>query len=146
MRFLAAFALTLLLASQSGEQMIHDVGFLDNGITASLEQLVICQELMGWIRRYLPGLEINEETLALDVVHEVGSDGTFMEMEHTARHCRDDWYPELLDRNAYDRWAAEGGLTLRDRAKQKVDEILEGFTPKPIPKAVEKAWDKVMER
>ena len=139
-------ALTLLLASLSGEQMIHDVGYMENGLTASLQQLVICDELIDWVRYYLRGLEINEDTLALDVIHEVGPDGQFMKMEHTARHCRDDWYPELFDRNGYDRWAEEGGLTLQDRARERVDEILNGYVPKPIPDRVKGAWDGIADR
>ena len=139
-------ALTLLLASLSGEGMIHDVGYMDNGLTASLQQLVICDELIDWVRYYLRGLEINEDTLALDVIHEVGPDGQFMEMQHTALHCRDDWYPELFDRNGYDRWAEEGGLTLQDRAGKKVEEILEGYTPRPIPEKVKQAWEDIIDR
>jgi len=138
-------ALTLLLASLSGEQLIHDVGYLNNGSTASLEQLVICHEIIGWIKRFLPGLEINEDTLALDVIHQVGPDGNFLEMEHTALHCRDDWYPELLDRQSYDDWTNEGSPTLRSRAKQKVDDILASYTPRPIPPKIERAWEQIIE-
>jgi trimethylamine--corrinoid protein Co-methyltransferase len=137
--------LTLLLASLSGEQLIHDVGYLDNGLTASLEQLVICHEIIGWIKGFLPGLEISEDTLALDLIHQVGADGNFLEMEHTALHCRDDWYPQLLDRQSYDDWANEGSPTLRSRAKQKVDEILASYTPRPIPLKIEQAWAQIIE-
>lgn len=139
-------ALTLLLASLSGEQLIHDVGYLDNGLTGSLEQLVICHEIIGWVRRFLPGLDINAETLALDVIHQVGPDRQFVEAEHTARHCRDDWYPQLLNRQRYENWAADGSPTLRSRARQKVDEILTAYTPRPIPKEVEQAWAQIVER
>ncbi len=137
-------ALTLLSATLSGEQLIHDVGYLDNAATASLEQLVICYEIIGWVKRFLPGLKINADTLALDVIHEVGPDGQFLEMEHTALHCRDDWYPELLDRQSYDDWASEGSPTLRSRAKRQVDEILASYTPRPIPKEIERAWAKII--
>jgi trimethylamine--corrinoid protein Co-methyltransferase len=137
-------SLTLLLASLSGEQLIHDVGYLDNGLTGSLEQLVICNELIGWIRHFLPGLEINDDTLALDVIHAVGPDGGYLGEPHTAKHCRDDWYPRLLERRGFDDWAADGGRTLRDRAKQRVDEILAAHTPRPIPTDVKQAWDQVL--
>lgn len=137
-------SLTLLLAALSGEQLIHDVGHLDNAATASLEQVVICHEIIGWIKQFLPGLNINADTLALDLIHEVGPDGQFLEMEHTAIHCRDDWYPELLDRQSYEDWANEGSPTLRSRAKRKVDEILAAYTPRPIPKEIERAWTKII--
>jgi len=138
-------ALTLLLASLSGEQIIHDVGYLDNGLTGSLEQLVICNELIGWVRRFLPGLEINEDTLALDVIHTVGPDGQYLGQAHTKQHCRDDWYPPLLERRGYEDWARDGGQTLRQRAKQRVEEILAAYTPRPIPSDVRQAWDRIMD-
>ena len=133
-------ALTAILASLSGEQLIHDVGYLDNGLTASLEQLVICDQILGWVRNYLPGLEINEETLALDVIHEVGTDGQYLDTAHTARHFRDDWYPSMLDRRGHDAWAADGGTTLRSRAKQQVDEILADYVPPPLNEGTRQAW------
>jgi trimethylamine--corrinoid protein Co-methyltransferase len=139
-------ALTLLQASLSGEGLIHDVGYLDNGLTGSLEQLVICNEIIGWVRHFLPGLEINADTLALDVIDKVGPDGQYLGEPHTARHSRDDWYPSLLDRRSHDDWAADGGLTLRSRARQRVDEILQGYAPRPIPADVVKAWDRIIER
>ena len=139
-------AMTLLLASLSGEQLIHDVGYLDNGLTGSLEQLVICHEIIGWVRHFLPGLEISEDTLALDVIHEVGPNGQFLSTRHTAIHCRDDYYPELLDRHGHDDWAAQGSPTLRSRARQKVDDILAGYTPHPISREIQQAWARIVER
>jgi trimethylamine--corrinoid protein Co-methyltransferase len=138
-------ALTLLQASLAGEQMIHDVGYLDNGLTASLEQLVICHEIIGWVQRYLPGLEINDDTLAVDLVHETGPDGHFLGSHHATRHCRNDWYPELLDRQGHDDWAAQGGTDLRTRAKRKVEDILEGYSPRPIGAGVLREWDRIIE-
>jgi len=137
-------ALTLITAALSGEQLIHDVGFLDNGITGSLEQLVICQDMIGWVKSFLPGLTIDAETLALDVVEEIGPDGDFLEATHTAKHCREDWRPALLDRHVHADWAAEGSPTLRDRAKARVAELLAGHKPRPIAPAVRKAWEKVL--
>ena len=137
-------ALTLLEATLAGEQLIHDVGYMNNGLTGSFEQVVICHEMIGWIKAYLPGLQITKETLALDVIEKAGDDGEFMASEHTARHCREDWYPELLDRGDYDTWVAAGAKTLRKKARAKVDELLAAFKPKPIPASVQQTWDGII--
>ncbi len=139
-------ALTLLEATLGGSQLIHDIGFMNNGATGSLEQLVICSEIIGWIDHYRPGLEIDAETLALDVIDEVAPDGEFLETEHTLRHVREDWYPDLLDRQGYDAWVAQGGLDLREKARRKVDEILGAFEPYTISSDVSNAWDQIMEK
>ena len=137
-------ALTLLEATLGGSQLIHDVGFMNNGATGSLEQLVICHEIIGWIKHYLPGLRIDAETLALDLVDEIGPDGEFLGTEHTVRHVREDWYPELLDRQGRDAWVAQGGLDLLEKARHKVDEILEAYEPCVIPSDVREAWDAII--
>ena len=137
-------ALTLLEATLGGSQLIHDVGFMDNGATGSLAQLVICHEIIGWIKHYLPGLEIDAETLALDLVDEIGPGGEFLGTQHTVRHLREDWYPELLDRQGRDAWAAEGELDLRSRARRKVEQVLQASEPYVIPRELEQAWDDIV--
>ena len=118
-------AITLLTSTLAGAGLIHDVGYMDNGTTGALDQLVICHEIIGWVKRYMKQLTVDDETLALDVIAEVvEKDGSFLETEHTLRHFREDYYPELTDRDNYDNWQAEGSLTLRDRARTAVDQIL----------------------
>lgn len=131
-------ALTLLVDVLNGANLIHDVGYLEGGLSGSLEMLVICDETIGWIKRLMEGLEINDETLALELTEEIGPDGQFMDTEHTYRHFREDWYPELMDRRTYEDWAAKGANTLRERANQTVAEILESHKPPSLPADIEK--------
>ena len=118
-------ALTLITAVQAGAQLVHDVGYMDNGVTGSLEQVVICHEQIGWIKAYMQPLAVNEDTLALDEVRKVvENNGDFLGSENTVRHFREDHYPALTDRQNYDGWAREGALSLRDRVRLYVDELL----------------------
>ena len=118
-------ALTLITAAQSGAQLIHDVGYMDNGTTGSLEQLVICHEIIGWVKQYMKNIEINDETIALDIIDEVvRQNGDFLSTDHTMRHFKEDYYPELTDRGNYDTWLKNDALTLRQKAKKKVEQIL----------------------
>jgi len=137
-------ALTLLEATLAGEQLIHDVSYMNNGLTGSFEQAIICHEMIDWVKAYLPGLEITPETLGLDVMQEIRDAGDFMVADHTLRHYKDDWYPQLLDRGDYQNWIDAGSLTLRDKAREKVDETLAAFTPKHVPDTVKRAWDALL--
>jgi len=140
----AEAALTLFANTVGGANLIHDVGYLDCAMTGSLELVVFCDEIISWLRRYLRKLEISEETLALDLIHEVGPDGHFLEAEHTLRHVREDWVPTVSDRFAYHRWAAEGATTLQQRANQKVREIIENHRAEPLPEEVVKRIDAII--
>ena len=118
-------ALTLLTAVQAGAQLIHDVGYMDNGATGSLEQLLICHDLLGWVKAYMQPLAVEPETLDLDTVRQVvATNGNFLGAKTTARHFRRDFYPDLIDRQNFDAWHRDGGLSIRERACTRVDELL----------------------
>lgn len=140
----AEAAFSLLLETLCGAQMVHDIGYLESGMCNSLEQIVICDELIHYVKRFMQGLEINEETLALDLIDEVGPHGDFLGQRHTKRHMRDDWYPRLLDRQNYANWKAAGSRTLRQRARERVEEILASHEPEPLPADVRAAIDAVV--
>lgn len=131
-------SLTLYTSAVGGANLIHDIGYLDSAMTGSLALVVLCDEIIGWIRHYLKGMQINEETLALDVIEEVGCDGNFLETEHTYRHVRDDWQPTLFDRRDHDGWRAEGATTLEDRARERVCRILDQHRAARLPEPVSK--------
>ncbi len=140
----AEAAFSLLTETLSGAHLVHDVGYLDSGLTYSLEQLAMCDDFIGWVKRFMQGVEINDETLALDVIDQVGPDGSFVSESHTSRHYRQDWYPSLFDRQNRDGWLAEGGKSLRERAREKVLQILEEHQPEPLPADALRALDDVI--
>jgi trimethylamine--corrinoid protein Co-methyltransferase len=139
-------ALTLFDEMLNGANLIHDVGYLDCATTGSLEFLAFCDEVIGWLRRYFRKLEISEETLALDLIHEIGPDGHFVDTVHTLRHVREDWVPTLSDRYNHHRWAAKGATTLQQRANQRVREIIESHRAAPLPRVLVKSIESVVER
>jgi trimethylamine--corrinoid protein Co-methyltransferase len=123
--------LSLFAATLNGGNLIHDVGYMESGLTGSLELVVICDEIISWLKAFMQGLEINEETLALDVIHEHALSGGFLGTEHTLRHVREGWQPRLVDRQNYDGWRESGATSMRERARAKIGEIL-GPEPKHI--------------
>jgi trimethylamine--corrinoid protein Co-methyltransferase len=139
----AEVALTLFENALNGANLVHDLGLLDSGMTGSMELLVLCDEIISWLRHYLRRIEISDETLALDVIHQASSAGNFLESEHTLRHCREAWRPGLFDRNSYRRWADKGSLTLQERATQKARQIIQDHRAEPLSPDVKKAIEKI---
>ena len=100
----AETALSLFQATIVGSNIIHDVGYMDSGLTACWEQIVLGNELIDHLKKYTRGFEISTETLALDILQAVGPGGNFLTENHTLRHFRDIWYPQVLDRQEYSQW------------------------------------------
>jgi trimethylamine--corrinoid protein Co-methyltransferase len=118
-------ALSLITSVQAGAHLIHDVGYMDNGVTGSLDFLVICDEIINWIKTYMKPLDISAETIALDDIRDVAiNSGDFLSSNNTVRNFRDDFYPRLLDRRNHDAWATDGSTTMQERADTFVTELL----------------------
>jgi trimethylamine---corrinoid protein Co-methyltransferase len=142
----AEAALTLLAESLCGGNIIHDLGYLESGLTFSLVQLAICEELIGWIQAFLNGVEVSDETLALEVIGRAGPEGQYLNQEHTRRHFRQAWVPDLLDRNDHKTWVRQGSTTLGQRAAERVSHILAGHRPEPLPADVLARLDAIVQR
>jgi len=138
--------LSLYYSTLRGGNMIHDLGYMESGLTGSLELVVICDEIISWLKASMQGLQINEETLALDVIHEHALSGDFLEAEHTLRHVREDWQPRLADRHNHEQWMAGGGTSMRERARAKIDEILGPEPESILPPDIEKRIRTITER
>jgi trimethylamine--corrinoid protein Co-methyltransferase len=128
----AEATLTLFANMIGGVNLNSNIGYLDSAMTGSLELVAFCDEIIGWIKHYLKELVVDDETLALDLIHEVGPDGHFLATEHTLHHVRDDWQPTLFERRSYDQWSTEGEMTLLQRANQKVRDILQNHRAEPL--------------
>ncbi|MGD9344497.1 MAG: trimethylamine methyltransferase family protein [Candidatus Aminicenantes bacterium] len=140
-------ALSVVMSAQSGANLIHDLGYIEHGNTASLENIVICDDLVGYARRITGGIEVNDETLALDVVDTVGPGGNYLMEEHTLKYFKKEtWYPPLFERKIYEKWEAEGQKTLTKRANERVLDILESHQPEPLPNNVHNKIRKIIER
>ncbi len=138
--------LNLITSVLAGGGLIHDIGYMASSTKGSLIQSVICGEIIAWIKEYWKGLKIDDDTLALDVIHEVGTKGDFVETAHSFKHCRDDYYPELSDQRLYEDWVSTGSTTMKDRAKSKVEKILAEHQPPMLEASVRKALQKIIDK
>lgn len=134
----AEAALSLMVETLAGGHLIHDLGYLESGLTFSLAQLTVCDEIVSWIKGFLKEFELSEESLALDTIAEVGPEGQFLDKKHTRNHYRSRWYPRLFERENYDTWAQKGEKTLIDRASERVEQLLSEHQPDPLSAAIQK--------
>ena len=112
----------------------HDAGFLDCADIGSLEMLVMNDEIIGMARRMMRGMEVNDETLMLDLIDKVGPGGQFISQKETARNFRKEiWLPRLMDRQPWSQWESNGSLSMLDRIQARIREILETHVPPPLP-------------
>jgi trimethylamine--corrinoid protein Co-methyltransferase len=124
--------LSVMMAKFSGANLIHDVGYMESGLTTSFEMIVLTDEMVALTDNMMKGIEINEDTLMLDEIDEVGPGGHFLNTQRTMNHFKDFWYPSLLDRSIRPTWLEEGATTLGERLTTRVKEIIKEHTPEPL--------------
>lgn len=127
-------AATALLTALAGANFIHDAaGFLEFCTTISYEQMVIDDEIIGMCMRAVRGIEVNEETLAEEVIRRVGPGGNFLTEEHTLKHFKGEFfYPRISDRQNRKIWEKQGAKDAADRARERAAKLLKKHQPLPV--------------
>ena len=138
--------MSVFFSALTGGDLCHDVGYTESAMTGSVFQLCAMDEAIGYSRRITRGVEVNEDTLAVDVIHNVGPNGHYLKQKHTRRYYKSEfWYPNLLDRQDFENWDMTGHLTMKDRTIARVRDILATHQPSPISPETEKVIHKVLE-
>ncbi|MFZ5633005.1 MAG: trimethylamine methyltransferase family protein [Bacillota bacterium] len=119
---------TAMITALAGANFIHDAaGFLEFCTTASYEQMVIDDEIIGICMRAVRGIDVNEDTLAGDVIRQVGAGGNFLDHVHTMKHCRTEFFqPRLGNRQNRKSWEKKGSPDAARRAREMARDILAG--------------------
>jgi trimethylamine---corrinoid protein Co-methyltransferase len=130
--------LTALLPALAGANVIYGLGNTETGVTMDYGQMVMDNEFAGLIKYTLEGIAVNDETLAVDVIHEVGPSGDFLSHDHTFKHMRKaQTHTELIDRRIRGEWQALGSKSIYERSWEKAFEILASHRPQPMPAGVQ---------
>jgi len=138
-------ALSVFYAGMCGADLVHDVGYIEGAMTGSLQMLVMMDEAIGMVRHIAKGITVNDETLALGTVAEVGAAGNYLAEEHTLRHFKQEfWFPKLMSRQRLHDWERQGRTTMGQRAQTRLEKILESHKPAPISEATGKAIERVL--
>ncbi len=111
---------------QSGVSNIWGVGQLESEMAFSPAQAVIDDEIISYVKRYLRGVTVNEDTLAVELTREVGISGSFLGEYHTMERFQDELFqPNILFRKVRDHWKDLGSKTLTEIAEEKAKDLME---------------------
>lgn len=113
--------------------MIYGLGMLESGITFDYGQLVLDCEFARMIKFTVQGIPVNDETLAVDAIKEVGPGRDFLMHPTTIKGMRNQSKPEIIDRKMRGAWEASGATSAYDRAIEKARWILANHHPEPLP-------------
>lgn len=107
---------------------------------------MIDNEICGYALRLVRGIQVNEETLALDIIEKVGPGGHFLAQKHTSKWFKiEEYMPSyVIDTRSERDWRERGAKDIVQRAREKVEEILKEHEPEPLPPDVEKELDSVV--
>lgn len=137
---------SVLVALLAGNNLVHDVGYLEAGLTTSPEMIVFTAEVISMMRKFMGGVALDAEALALDVIHKVGPGGDFLTQKHTLKHFRDLWEPALFSRQRMEDWVAQGSKRLGQRLKEKTLALIESHKPQPLPDSVRAEVEYILKR
>jgi trimethylamine--corrinoid protein Co-methyltransferase len=135
----------MFMAATSGAAILSGAGGLDRGMSTSLTQLVIDDEIVQIIRRVWSKFDVNDDKIGIDVVNRVGPRGNFLTDNHTYNHFRDEicFYPTVFDYSTYSDWIKDP-KGVYERATSKVSDILLKNEVPPLEDAVVRELEKIL--
>ena len=129
-------ALSIMFPVLAGATGVGTLGHVENAVTFSPEQLVIDNEIAGYIRRMLQGFEVNEDTIAFDVIRSVGIGGNYLDHPETASRFRQEfWLSDLMERKSWEAWQQDEVRGFEARARARARQILAEHHPQPLDSA-----------
>jgi len=137
-------AFSVLASLLAGSNLVHDVGYLEAGLTTSPEMIVFTAEMIEMMRHFMDGISFDAESLAMDVIHSVGPGGEFISTDHTMDHFRDFWEPTLFNRLRVGDWVEAGSKRAGDRLRERTVALLEEHEPEPLPDDVRQEIERIL--
>ncbi len=135
---------SVLVALLAGTNLNHDVGYLESGLAASPQLIVLADEIISQSRHFAEGVRVDAEALALEAIQAVGPGGEFMSHDHTLAHWRELWLPRLFDRRRLEPWLERGGKNLEARLTEKTIALMDEHRAEPLPPAVDDEVERIL--
>lgn len=138
-------ATVLTMAALGGVNKVFYPGTMEGALTISKESLVLDDEIIGELYRVLEGVNVNEKTLALDVIDRVGPGGHFLSQRHTMQFLEGEHFlPALSDRRTREKWEEAGSKGMADHAHERMERILAEHQVDPLPAEVEAELERIV--
>jgi len=133
-----------LCTTAAGVDVTGGAGSLGAGAAFSAQQMVMDAEVFSWNAKISAGIDVQEESIALDAIKQVGIGGNFLGQRHTRRHMKDVWRPRLLDRSMWDVWVASGKEGAYEKATRLAEELLAGHEVAPLGDEVSGTLERII--
>ncbi len=138
--------MTTLFPALAGANTLYGAGMLELGMTFSMEQLVIDNDIIKMTKKALQGVPVSEETLAVESIQKVGIGNNFLALKQTRQLVNYPSDPMLIDRRMYGDWEAAGAKDLAAAAHEKVVDVLKNHQVTPIDADILKDMQAVVDR
>ncbi len=138
--------LSATVSALAGANIVFGAGCLESGLTFDYAKLIMDAEQIKRIQKVIEGIKVTDETIAIDVIKEVGPGGEFMSHSHTFNHMKSMSQSQLFDRRNRNAWMEKtGGKDLTERAYEKAKNILKNHKPAPLPEGASKTMRTIVE-
>jgi trimethylamine--corrinoid protein Co-methyltransferase len=130
------WAVSIMVDAMNGANLVHDIGYLGQGIIGHPGGLVMCNEIISYVKRFVRGFDLDDVHIGLDVIREVGPGGEFLTTDQTMKTYKTEHFlPDQCNRDNLDTWLMKGGKDWAAMSTEKAREILKAHTPAPLSDA-----------
>ena len=131
------FTLTAMLPALAGANLIYGIGMLDSGLTWDYAQGILQNEMIRMIKKSLLGIKITDESIAYDVIKEVGPGGEYITHKHTFQNMRQQSQVDMFDRKSRDVWLAAGSKDIVEKAYERAKKVIAEHKVTALPDGVQ---------
>jgi trimethylamine--corrinoid protein Co-methyltransferase len=136
--------LSSMTSALVGGEVVNGLGVLDGSTLLSYEQLLFDHEIAGMTLKTLSGVDVNEETLAVDLIKKIGIGGSFLGQKHTLAHIKD-YHVQLMWQNeSFDQLVRKGGMDSLLAANEMIESILKKHSPVPLDRDISSRIDGIV--
>jgi trimethylamine--corrinoid protein Co-methyltransferase len=117
---------------------------IEGGMTWSHEQLVIDDDIIRMVKRVIQGIDVTDETMAVDMINQIHEKKNYLREQHTLRHMRTQSKPRLFDRTTRTTWRVNGARDTNQQAKEEARKILKTHQPEPLSEDVKRTLREIV--
>jgi len=127
------WGISIMVDAMHGANLVHDIGYLGQGLIGHPGGLVMCDEIISYVKRFVRGFDLDDAHIGLDVIREVGPGGEFLSTEQTMEMYKTEhWLPDQCNRDNLDNWLMKGRKDWAEMSTEMAREILKTHTPAPL--------------
>jgi trimethylamine--corrinoid protein Co-methyltransferase len=116
----------------TGQHLAHDIGYMEAGLTGSPELIVFSAEIINRTQHFMNGMSFDAESLAMELIHEIGPGGDYLTTDHTLKNFRSFWQPTLFNRRRVHDWEKKGSKRLSNQLRDKTISLMESHQPEAL--------------